>query len=90
MTLQPINNRPAQMVKVRVHSPRGWIGRERIVGSNLSLKDKRLSIDAKKPFRILRDAQTRQSVSTPGLFPLGEGAGYAGGAPHPRRDPAEA
>ncbi len=31
------------------------------------------------PMRILRDAITLQSVSTPGLFPLGEGAGYSGG-----------
>lgn len=31
------------------------------------------------PVRILRDSATRQSISTPGLFPVGEGAGYAGG-----------
>jgi len=31
------------------------------------------------PVRILRDSQTRQSTSTPGLYPIGEGAGYAGG-----------
>jgi hypothetical protein len=30
------------------------------------------------PLRLLRGAD-RQSVSTPGLYPLGEGAGYAGG-----------
>ena len=29
--------------------------------------------------RILRDPETLQSVSTPGLYPCGEGAGYAGG-----------
>ena len=29
--------------------------------------------------RIPRDAETLQSVSTPGLYPCGEGAGYAGG-----------
>ena len=29
--------------------------------------------------RIPRDAKTYQSVSTPGLYPAGEGAGYAGG-----------
>jgi uncharacterized FAD-dependent dehydrogenase len=34
---------------------------------------------ASAPFRILRDTETRQSVSTPGLYPIGEGAGYAGG-----------
>jgi len=34
---------------------------------------------ASAPVRILRDADTMQSVSTPGLFPAGEGAGYAGG-----------
>ena len=31
------------------------------------------------PVRIPRDPTTRQSLSTPGLFPVGEGAGYAGG-----------
>jgi uncharacterized FAD-dependent dehydrogenase len=31
------------------------------------------------PVRILRDPETLESVSTPGLFPLGEGAGYSGG-----------
>ena len=29
--------------------------------------------------RMVRDADTLQSVSTPGLYPCGEGAGYAGG-----------
>ncbi len=31
------------------------------------------------PIRILRDPQTRQSPGISGLFPSGEGAGYAGG-----------
>ena len=31
------------------------------------------------PVRILRDAETLQHVSVDGLFPCGEGAGYAGG-----------
>ena len=31
------------------------------------------------PCRILRDRDTFVSVSTPGLYPVGEGAGYAGG-----------
>jgi hypothetical protein len=31
------------------------------------------------PVRIIRDSETLQSVSTIGLFPAGEGAGYAGG-----------
>ena len=31
------------------------------------------------PVRILRDPLTLESISTPGLFPLGEGAGYSGG-----------
>jgi hypothetical protein len=31
------------------------------------------------PLRITRDDHTLESVSTPGLFPAGEGAGYAGG-----------
>ncbi|MDE7125432.1 MAG: FAD-binding protein, partial [Muribaculaceae bacterium] len=31
------------------------------------------------PVRVPRDAQSLQHISTPGLFPCGEGAGYAGG-----------
>jgi uncharacterized FAD-dependent dehydrogenase len=31
------------------------------------------------PVRVTRDAATGWSVSTQGLFPVGEGAGYAGG-----------
>jgi uncharacterized FAD-dependent dehydrogenase len=31
------------------------------------------------PVRILRDPVSLESVSTPGLYPLGEGAGYSGG-----------
>lgn len=31
------------------------------------------------PVRILRDPQTLESVSLPGVYPLGEGAGYSGG-----------
>lgn len=31
------------------------------------------------PVRLLRDAQTGQSLSHPGIYPVGEGAGYAGG-----------
>ena len=31
------------------------------------------------PLRILRNPETLESVSTQGLFVLGEGAGYAGG-----------
>jgi uncharacterized FAD-dependent dehydrogenase len=31
------------------------------------------------PVRVLRDPRTLESLSTPGLFPLGEGAGYSGG-----------
>lgn len=34
---------------------------------------------ASAPIRILRDPDSRLSVSTPGLYPVGEGAGYAGG-----------
>ncbi len=34
---------------------------------------------ASAPVRILRDPVTRMSVSTTGLYPIGEGAGYAGG-----------
>jgi uncharacterized FAD-dependent dehydrogenase len=31
------------------------------------------------PVRIDRDEATRESLSTPGIFPVGEGAGFAGG-----------
>jgi len=31
------------------------------------------------PVRISRDHQTCESINTPGLYPIGEGAGYAGG-----------
>lgn len=31
------------------------------------------------PVRTVRDADTRESVSTPGLYAIGEGSGYAGG-----------
>lgn len=31
------------------------------------------------PLRILRDRETCQSINVPGIFPCGEGAGYAGG-----------
>jgi uncharacterized FAD-dependent dehydrogenase len=31
------------------------------------------------PVRIDRDPQTRESPGVPGLYPVGEGAGYAGG-----------
>jgi hypothetical protein len=34
---------------------------------------------ASSPVRILRDDRTRESVSHAGLYPCGEGAGYAGG-----------
>ncbi len=34
---------------------------------------------ASAPIRIQRDSVTRESVSTSGLYPVGEGAGYAGG-----------
>ena len=31
------------------------------------------------PVRILRDRETYQSINVPGIYPCGEGAGYAGG-----------
>jgi uncharacterized protein len=34
---------------------------------------------ASGPVRMLRDSETRESVSTANLYPVGEGAGYAGG-----------
>ena len=34
---------------------------------------------ASSPVRIVRDPVTRQATKTAGLFPVGEGAGYAGG-----------
>jgi len=34
---------------------------------------------ASSPVRIVRSQDTRESVNLPGLYPVGEGAGYAGG-----------
>jgi uncharacterized FAD-dependent dehydrogenase len=34
---------------------------------------------ASSPVRITRDEGSRQSISVAGLYPIGEGAGYAGG-----------
>ncbi len=34
---------------------------------------------ASTPIRIPRDSQTREAIETAGLYPVGEGAGYAGG-----------
>jgi hypothetical protein len=34
---------------------------------------------ASAPFRMIRDPTTRQAVNTANLYPVGEGAGYAGG-----------
>jgi uncharacterized protein len=34
---------------------------------------------ASSPVRIARDNETRESLNTQGLYPVGEGAGYAGG-----------
>ncbi len=34
---------------------------------------------ASAPVRIVRHPQTRQAVQTENLYPVGEGAGYAGG-----------
>ena len=31
------------------------------------------------PVRIVRDPETMESISLPGMYPIGEGAGYAGG-----------
>ena len=50
---------------------KGYAGREGI----LTAPETRAS----SPLRIPRDEGTRQSVSVAGLYPVGEGAGYAGG-----------
>ncbi len=34
---------------------------------------------ASAPVRVVRDPATRQAVQTRNLYPIGEGAGYAGG-----------
>jgi hypothetical protein len=34
---------------------------------------------ASSPLRLTRDPETREAVGGPGLYPVGEGAGYAGG-----------
>ena len=38
-----------------------------------------LETRSSSPVRVLRDPQSYQSVSVAGLYPVGEGAGYAGG-----------
>lgn len=53
------------------HKAKGFMSDEAIL---LGLESRTSS-----PLRILRDPQSLQSVSTQGLFPAGEGAGYAGG-----------
>jgi uncharacterized FAD-dependent dehydrogenase len=50
---------------------RGFAGSEGIITAPESR--------ASAPVRITRDAATRESVSTRNLYPVGEGAGYAGG-----------
>ncbi len=50
---------------------RGFLSRDAVV----------LAVESRTsaPIRLTRRADTRESVNTPGLFPVGEGAGYAGG-----------
>jgi len=49
----------------------GYAGREALITAP--------ETRASAPFRILRDSTTRESVSVADLYPVGEGAGYAGG-----------
>jgi uncharacterized FAD-dependent dehydrogenase len=49
----------------------GFVGREAVLTG--------VETRTSSPVRMTRDAQTLQSTNTPGLFPGGEGAGYAGG-----------
>ena len=53
------------------HRSRGFLSQEAVVIAT----ETRTS----SPVRIVRDGETLQSPSLPGLFPCGEGAGYAGG-----------
>ena len=48
----------------------GFIGQGLLIGVEARVSS---------PVRIVRDNDTRESVSHPGLYPCGEGAGYAGG-----------
>ena len=50
-------------------------GRLTICAANLTAPETRAS----SPIRIPRDDESRQSISCAGLYPVGEGAGYAGG-----------
>ena len=53
------------------HSIRGFAGeRGTILGPETRVSS---------PVRIVRGDDTRESISTPGLYPIGEGSGYAGG-----------
>jgi uncharacterized protein len=50
---------------------RGYVTREAVVVG--------VESRSSSPVRILRDSETLQSPSHPGLYPCGEGAGFAGG-----------
>jgi uncharacterized FAD-dependent dehydrogenase len=56
---------------VNMHGMRGYYTNEALL---LGVESRTSS-----PIRIVRDPETYQCLQVPGLFPAGEGAGYAGG-----------
>jgi len=80
--LTSVDVRPLLPEPVKTHLPdalrwfeqnrmRGYITREAVVVG--------VESRSSSPVRILRDSETLQSPSHPGLYPCGEGAGFAGG-----------
>jgi len=68
---QPVSHRLQEGFKVFGRNARGFLTNEAV----LIAVETRTSA----PVRIIRDGETLQHVSVSGLFPCGEGAGYAGG-----------
>ena len=67
--------------KFRTHFKRGLENFERGMKGFISEHAQLHGVESRTscPVRIVRDAATLESISHPGLYPAGEGAGYAGG-----------
>ena len=68
---EPIRHRLQEAFKIWGRQKHGFLTNEATV---IGVETRTSS-----PVRILRNPETLQHVSLPGLFPCGEGAGYAGG-----------
>ncbi len=83
----PLGVVPAQFSRILPHAVCGSIARalamtfERVIRGFASERGTVLGPETRvsSSVRLVRDERTRQSVSTPGLYPIGEGSGYAGG-----------